>query len=219
VMILVGLQQPTPQRPQHRVDHSEDAGVTPWTPLLMIGVFFLLLVGVESSVAGWIATYVNDQTWSGGDQGPLLTAVFFGAFTIGRVITALIGTRVTARATLVTTGALSIVGGAIFVVSGGSQVGVWLAIIVIGAANGPQYPLMMTFADNRLHLTGRATSVFVGSSAIGGITIPLLVGWLLDVEGNGSFPLTVLVTTTMLLGCIVMVDRYVKGTIRPVVNV
>jgi MFS transporter, FHS family, Na+ dependent glucose transporter 1 len=219
MLIVVGLQRPTPVRPQHRIDHADDAGATAWTPLLMVGAFFLVLVGVETSVAGWIATYVNDQSWSGGDQGPLLTAVFFGAFTIGRVITALMGTRVTPRITLAVTGVLSIVGAAIFVVASGGELGVWLAVIVIGAANGPQYPLMMTFADDRLHLTGRATSVFVGSSAIGGISIPLFIGWLFDAQGNGSFPVTVLVTTIILMACIVMVDRYVKGTFPAPANV
>jgi fucose permease len=219
LIVVWALQQPTPVQLAHRRDEVTASGATPWTPLLLVGIFFLLLVGVETSMAGWVATYVNDQPWSQNTQGPLFTAVFFAAFTGGRVITAAIGTRLTARVMLATTALLSIAGALVFVAGNGAQLAVWVSVVALGLANGPQYPMMMTYADEHLRLTGRATSVFVGCSAIGGISIPLAIGWLLDRQGNTSFPVTMLVATIGVLGCLAVINRATLGTSRNGINV
>jgi fucose permease len=87
-----------------------------------------------------------------------------------------------------------------------------LAAIVLGLALAPQYPTMMTIAGQHLHLTGRATSWFIGGSAAGGLVLPWFIGQLFGGIGAGTMPIVVLITAVATLGWIMVILRMLTAT-------
>ena len=48
------------------------------------------------------------------------------------------------------------------------------------------FPTLLTYAENRMKLTGRVSGWFFGAAAFGGMTIPFLVGQLFNSAGPKS---------------------------------
>jgi F0F1-type ATP synthase assembly protein I len=69
---------------------------------------------------------------------------------------------------------------------------------------------MIAHADQALHLSAVATSYIITSSGIGGLVIPLGIGWLFDRAGARAMPWTVAiagVATTVVTVAIVATVR------------
>ncbi len=185
--MMVALQRKAPSVRSHTDAHGAKRA-TPWRLLFIVATFFFVYVGVEAALAGWVSTYVDDQRWSTSGTGPLMASVFFAAFALGRLAAAAIGSRVQPSTTIIASTIVCVLTSALFVANDGRQLGVWICVAVLGVATGPQFPLVMTYADQRLQLTGLATSVFVGASGLGGMLFPPLMGALIDRRGDVAFP-------------------------------
>jgi fucose permease len=187
VAMVVALQQKGPAVRAH-TDAEGATRATPWRSLFIVATFFFVYVGVEAALAGWVSTYVDDQKWSSSGTGPVMASVFFAAFALGRLAAAAIGSRIQPSTTIIGSTIICVLTSALFVVNDGRQLGVWTSVVVLGLATGPQFPLVMTYADQRLQLTGLATSVFVGASGLGGMVFPPVMGALIDRRGDIAFP-------------------------------
>jgi len=102
------------------------------------------------------------------------------------------------------------------VAADGRAIGVGGMTAVLGASVGPQYPTMMAYGDQHLRLTGSATSRIVSSSGLGGLSLPLLTGWLLDRNGATALPWMTLasltLTTAAAAAVVVVVTRSARRT-------
>ena len=175
----------------------------------LVCLFFFLYVGGEVTFAGWLATYA-EAIELGGEQGPaLLTSVFFGGFTLGRVV-AVAATRTMPLATvLLGSAVLSVVAVLALALSGESAM-VWVCTGVLGVVMGPQFASMLAFGDQRLQLNGASTSLLVAASGLGGLVPPVLTGWVLDRHGAEVMPWAVLavgVLSTAVLVAVVSAGR------------
>ena len=74
----------TGPREQAAADHHEHGPTPDWWRLALVGLFFLLYVGLEIGFAGWIATY-SDELGLGSGWATGLTAAFWAGFLGGRL--------------------------------------------------------------------------------------------------------------------------------------
>lgn len=180
-------------------------------PLVLVCVFYFLYVGSEVTFLGWAPTFAEVEEL-GGVNGPgLFATMFLAGFTLGRVLGIVLARRLSLVALVLGSCVLSVVAAVLLVMAGGSGVVVWSSCGLLGAALGPQYPTMMAFADQRLRLSGAATSRMVAASGVGGLLLPLLTGWLLDRNGGQALPWMTLVcllaTTAVAVAVVVVVGR------------
>ena len=204
----VVVSRPTPQP----VDVSEHArGEAASTrQLLAVACFFALYVGIEVGFAGWIATYAQSVRLGGSHgsgTGAALTAVFWAAFTVGRLGAIALAARVRAIALLLGSCIVSVLAAAAFVAARGSGPLVWVATVVFAAGLAPQFATMLSFASEHLPLTGSATSWFLAASAIGGLTVPWIIGQLFSAVGPGTMPVVVLAGAVAILAWVILLDR------------
>jgi len=165
----------------------------PTTGLLaLLALFFVLYVGLEIGYVGWIFTYGEEVQFSE-LAATWLTSCFWISFTFGRLLSSLLANRL--RPTLVLVGActLSLVAAAVLLVGDGRTPWVWTATAMMGFATAPQFPVMFTYLESRIRLSGRATSWFVCAAGIGGLVFPWLVGRWIDASGAVALPLAMLV--------------------------
>jgi len=184
-----------------------EAGPTPavWR-LAIVALFFLLYVGLEVCFAGWIATYA-DELGLGAAWPTALTATFWGGFLAGRLLMTWRGDRhptgTVLRASVLAATAVAV---AIALV-GAAPVPLLLASGAFGMAIAPQFPTMLAHLHRVVPLTGTVTAWCIAGSAVGGLTLPPLIGALFDVAGSGALPWTIVATSVASAVVLVLVDR------------
>jgi FHS family glucose/mannose:H+ symporter-like MFS transporter len=92
---------------------------------------------------------------------------------------------------LVASCAMSVVATFVLAVGDGVAAVVWVCTGLVGLTLGPQYATMLAFGDERLRLSGSSTSVIIACSGVGGLTLPIATGWILDRWGARQLPWTV----------------------------
>ena len=197
------LLRPSPDR---LLDEDHPSGVSaPVRSLLIVCVFFFLYVGVEIGFAGWVHTYAEAIHLGSQNTAAALTATFWGAFLVGRFVAVGVAARVGSDRLLVMAGAVSVGAAAVLAASGGRAAPVWAGTVLFGLAIAPLYPTMLAFVGDHLPLSGKATSWFVGASAIGGLTLPWMIGLIFAHLGPAAMPVAVLIATVLCVGWILVI--------------
>jgi FHS family Na+ dependent glucose MFS transporter 1 len=197
------LRLPAPSRPPHaREEHTD----TTLSILLLLFLFFFLYVGLEVGFAGWIKTYGEEigfteltATW--------LTTVFWLGFTGGRLLASAIANRVRPDTILYVACVASTVAAAVMIAGGGNTAVVWTGTALMGLATAPQFPGMMTLAERRIHISGSATSWFVGGAGAGGLVFPFVIGRFFDARGADALPVAAFVLAIATFGAFVTANR------------
>jgi FHS family Na+ dependent glucose MFS transporter 1 len=203
-MFLIG-RRPSPQA-AHSV--TSDRPVASDRLVLVVAFFFLLYVGAEVGFSGWIHTY-SEEVGFGGSLPALATAVFWAAFSLGRLIAIPISRRVHPYRIVFLSATASIVGLLTMIVFDGAAWSVWIGCAIYGLAAAPQYPTMIALVDRDLSLSARATSWIVGAAAIGGLLVPLSIGPLIDSVGATSMPIVVGAVSAVALAWVLVIGREV----------
>ncbi|HEY4332494.1 MAG TPA: MFS transporter [Ilumatobacteraceae bacterium] len=189
-------------RPEVREADAE----TPRRVLAVIGAFFFLYVGVEIGFSGWLKTYAEGIHLPGANASTYINTLFFATFTLGRLLAVLLAKRVRAGVMLVGSCALTAACLVAMIVANGSPGGVWVTTGLIGLTMAPQYATMVAYAEHNISLSGRATSWFVSSSALGGLALPYLIGQLLD-GSSRAMPVAVLVAAVACTAWVAVVRK------------
>lgn len=192
VAVIIVLHETPRPAPIHveRDDCANDAQ-TPRRILLVIGMFFLIYVGVEVGFSGWIKTYAEGLNLPGRDAPTWLNTAFWVSFTLGRLIAVVLARRVRPGALLVASCTFTVALMVIMAATNGAPTAVWITTVLMGFAIAPQFATMIAYAEEHIALSGRATSYFVSAAGIGGLALPFLIGKLLDRSGSGAMPVTV----------------------------
>ncbi|MGZ4795800.1 MAG: MFS transporter [Acidimicrobiia bacterium] len=193
-------------------EQHEEAGPSPapWR-LAFVAAFFLLYVGLEVCFAGWIATYA-DELHLGAGWPTALTATFWGGFLVGRLGMAWRGDRLdTGRVLWVSVLAATVIAVAIAVV-GSAPVAILALAGLFGAVIAPQFPTMLAHLHRAFPLTGPVTAWCIAGSAVGGLTLPPLIGALFDGVGAGALPWTVAAASAASALVLLVIDRYALVT-------
>ncbi|MFZ8997959.1 MAG: MFS transporter [Ilumatobacteraceae bacterium] len=197
---------PPSVRPMTASHHPEQ------TPRLLglIAVFFFLYVGLEVGFAGWVHTYAEEIDFS--DVGATwLTATFWIGFTAGRLLSSLVGHLVRPKVILTGACASSVAVAVVLVVADGRAAPVWIATALFGLATAPQFPVMFSYLERRIHVTGSATAWFVGGAGVGGLVFPWLIGRWFDASGAVALPWSILVLSVLTVASFAAANRVLGG--------
>lgn len=156
-------------------------------------VWFALYVGVEIGVAGWIYDYARDRGIGGTQTVTALGAVFLGSFAVGRIAGVPIARRVSAVGMLAGDHALAILAAAMLVVARDQAIAIWLAVSLLALGLASMFPSMLSVSDAALPATGTVTSIYMIGSGVGSMTLPVLIGVLLDRQGAAALPVVALI--------------------------
>jgi fucose permease len=161
--------------------------------VILIAALFFLFVGAELGFGGWIYTYGVETGLATAETAGYLTSFFWGALTLGRLLSIPLAARLRPPAIL----GIDFVGlvGFMVLLLGWSQVpGVaWIAGFGFGLSMANVFPTLMTLAEAHLPITGRITSWFIVGSSLGSMIIPWLMGQSLERRGPSSAMWIVLV--------------------------
>ena len=81
----------------------------------------------------------------------------------------------------------------------------------MGVFAAPQFPVMLTYLERRIHVTGAATSWFIGAAGVGGLLFPWLMGRWFDVGGATALPMSVLLLSVAVFASFLSSNRALGG--------
>lgn len=175
------LRVPSPAR-QHMATGTASQTRTQLTLIVLFILLFFLYVGAEIGFANWIYSYAVALGLMDKVTAAYLNSAFWGALTVGRLISIPLAMRVRPRVLL----ALDLAGcgvAAVLVLFGTGPVMLWIGAILMGLSMASFFPVLLTFAGRRMALTGQITSYFFTAGSLGAMTIPWLIGQLFETLG------------------------------------
>ena len=190
--------------PEHPVELVDDLPYVIDTFLVgIITLFFFLYVSAEASFGGWIFTYTIKMEITDPQSAAYLTSAFWGALTLGRLISIPIAARFRPRSILITdmVGCLFSVG--IILLFRDSGIAVWIGTIGMGLSMASIFPTMLIIAERRMTLTAKITRWFFVGAGLGGMFLPWVIGQYF--ERLGPQVTMVVVAIDLVLALIVLV--------------
>jgi MFS transporter, FHS family, Na+ dependent glucose transporter 1 len=190
--------------PIHPVQNVQADGsfVRPNYRLITISALFLFFyVGAELAFGGWIYSYATLRGMVEPVAAAYLTSAFWLAFTIGRLLSIPVATRVSPTHII----GVALVGclgfAASLLLMPDSTTALWAATFGLGLFLAPIYPTGFTLAGQLIHMTARSTSLVLLGDSFGAMLLPWLVGAILDISGPQA--LTYLVFASLVADLVV----------------
>ncbi len=189
-------------------DSEEMARLTPETEglrnlrlIVLFALFFFLQVGMECTAGAWASTYVLRVTTTTVALAAAASSIFWGGFLASRALAPLVLLRVR-PARLLQACMLTAIAAAAIVVAVRSAIPLLAAILLLGLALAPVFPVALAGFFDRARRSSDSRFV-LALSAFGGAVFPWLAGAISTHAGSLrigllTLPVTLLTMTAML---------------------
>lgn len=172
---------PGPTAPK-AIQGEEEAPVN-WTLVLLIALVFFFYVGAEASFGGWIYTYSLALELTDICGAGYLTALFWGALTVGRLLGVPLATRFQPSAILWADLIGCLASLVVILLFPGSTMAVWIGALGLGLFMASIFPTLLALAGRSMTLTGNVMRWFFVATGAGGMVLPWLIGILAEQRG------------------------------------
>jgi FHS family Na+ dependent glucose MFS transporter 1 len=192
------LRAPAPHHAVAEQRHTQDTSV-PYAMVALIVLFFFLHVGAEAAYGGWVFSYATALGLSNSTMAAYLTSAYWGAITVGRLVSIPIAAHFSVNAVLTgdLLGCLASIG--IVLLFPSSQVALWVGTFGIGLAIASLYPMTLCLAEQHMSMTGKITGWLLIGSSTGMMLLPWLIGQVFETAGP---PVTMWGITAALIGAL-----------------
>jgi FHS family Na+ dependent glucose MFS transporter 1 len=180
---------PSPQNPDRDAEGHTEKGQNGYLVVLMIVVFFMY-VGLEAGFGGWIFTYATELNIANESAAAYMNSIFWGALTLGRLISIPLAKKLSPAALLVGNFVLSVVFMGVILIWPLSSTMIWIGAAGLGLALSSVFPTLLSLAETRMQMTGGVTGLFFLGGSLGGTLIPSLLGQIFEYIGGYEVMLT-----------------------------
>lgn len=189
----------TTEDKKHFGSQINDAPLYRNTVVILMFFFVMLFCLLELTYPNYLTAYSVDYlNWSKSD-GAFVTAAFWAAYSIGRVMNIFIIMKLSPTGLLI----IGCVGIVIFSIPipwfvSSHQAVLWVCSIGIGVSLSPVFPTTITWTNDHLTMTGPIMSTFVAATTVGQIIGPIIVGTLIVKYTIGSFSYLILSSSALI---------------------
>ncbi len=180
--LLVLILRDSP-RPERRAGQPAEAGRLELPIILSAALFLFFYVGAEVAFGGWVYTYAVQLQLASAAGAAYLTSAFWLSFTLGRLISIPMATRLSARVTITgaVSGCLALL--LIAIALPGLSAILWFLAVGLGLCMAPIWPTGYTLAGQSVRFTGRASAMILLGDSFGGMVLPWLAGQVIERVG------------------------------------
>jgi FHS family Na+ dependent glucose MFS transporter 1 len=171
--------------------------------VLMVLLFFIY-VGVEGGFGGWIFTYATEANIASETGASYMNSIFWGALTLGRLISVPLARSIAPSRLLVGNFLLSIFFLSLILLFPFNPVMVWIVSAGLGLALSSVFPTLMALGESRMKISGKVTGYFFFGSSLGGMLIPMVLGQIFEYIGSYQIMLALFVLT--IAGLVVLIS-------------
>lgn len=190
--------------------HRENAPF-PIVPVMLMVLCFILYVGGEAGYGQWIYTYAFKLNFGTEVTAAYFTSAFWGTFTLGR----LLGIWVSTRAKPMTILSLDFAGclaSLVLILAFRESVTIlWIGTALFGISQASIFPTFLTLSEERMHITGAITGLFLVGAGMGGMILPWLIGRAFDSIGATAMMGLIFIDTVLNLVMLFLFARASRG--------
>jgi FHS family Na+ dependent glucose MFS transporter 1 len=175
-----------------------------------------LYVGAEVGFGGWIYTYGVALDLGSEATAAYLTSSFWGALTLGRLLTVPVATQLKPRTILLgdLVGCLFSVG--IILWWSDSLTAVWLGAAGLGFSMASIFPTTLSLAENRMPITGQVNGWFFVGASTGGMVLPWLIGQLFESIGPHITMIAIMTNLLLAVGVYIAMVLHAAPRLTPI---
>jgi FHS family Na+ dependent glucose MFS transporter 1 len=175
------LRLPSPLPPHKSADHAP--GEVRISFAVMIWFFLFLYTGTEAVFGNWIYTYAVKTGLGTTTGAAYLNSAFWGSLTLGRLSAIPLALRLRPRSilTIDLCGCLASV--MVMLLWRESSAALWIGICGVGFSMASIFPTTISFAQNRMPLSGNLTGILFAGSSAGAMSMPWVVGQFFESVG------------------------------------
>jgi len=170
--------------------------------ITLIILLFFLSVGVQIGFGGWIFTYVSELGIADVTAASLITSLFWGCVTLGRLLGVPVSKKVSPGLMILFNSALLVLVLGLMLIWPFNPLMMWIGSAGMGLAISIVFPTLLSFAKSRMNLTGRITGLFFMGSSVGMMVMPMLLGLVFD--AYGGYEMILVMFAAALLGLLLI---------------
>lgn len=182
-VLAVGLMREGSRIPGRLPVAPKSVARRPTALVVIFVVAFALYVGTEAGVGGWSTSHLR-SLGLGAAAAAALTSGFWLAQALGRLLIALLPSRIPESAIVTTASAL----GALALLAAVSGRAAPIAYVVTGLVIAPIFPTGIVWLARLLPGDSRTTSWLFPGAMLGGAVIPAVIGFVIAGVGLGGAP-------------------------------
>lgn len=148
----------------------------PIVPVMLMVLCFVLYVGGEAGYGAWIYTYAVKLNFGTEVTAAYFTSAFWGTFTLGRLFGIWVSTRSKPLTILSLDFAGCLVSLVLILLFRESVSMLWIGTALLGISQASIFPTFLTLSEERMHVTGAITGLFLVGAGMGGMILPWLIG-------------------------------------------
>lgn len=173
---------PSPKHPQG-FPLREALQLTRDPVLLLLGLILFFESGMEMTMGGWTAAYVNEELALTPERALYILSLYWVGMTIARLLFGTVFARLMGRGVLLPSLATAFVG-VMLLTRAESTVMAGAGVLLLGAGFAPVFPVVLGLvADRYPRISGTAFSLVLVMALTGGTLLPLATGVLGDRYG------------------------------------
>lgn len=193
----------SPENPERDHTLNKSTATSGWLIVLMMLLFFVY-VGVEGGYGGMIYTYVTEVKVASETSAAYVNSIYWGALTIGRLITIGLAKKLSPGKILLGNFILSFISMCLILINPIDPILVWAGTIGLGLGFSSVFPTLLVLAETRLKITGGITGLFFLGSSLGGMFIPMLLGQVFEYVGATQVMITIF--AFLIFGLLVLIS-------------
>ena len=182
-----------PSLPQEEAEGGKRSGFGVLA-VLIVALFFLI-VAAEAGYGDWIYTYALTQGLAGPVRSGYMTSVYWGAFTVGRLLATAASARIKPKALLLGSLAGAVASVSLLLLWPDSAALGWAVSVCFGLSMAALFPSALTLAGESMTVTGRVAGLFLVGGNLGGMAVPWLIGQFFESAGTWVAPAAILIAS------------------------
>jgi len=144
--------------------------------LILLILTFMIYIGSEISLNGWIYTYTITLFPAEVGQAGYILSAFWLCMTIGRVVSMFAVRKTAPRKLLIFNFTGAAAGLLLIILFSKYLTAIWIGTMVAGFSMGSVFPLLLTFGENNIGLTGKTSGIIFAGTSVGGMIFPYING-------------------------------------------
>ena len=173
--------------------------------LSMFVLFFIVYAGSETGYGSFITLYTTEYGLSSDFVGRIMTSVYWGSFSLGRLISVYIAKILSCVNMLILDYIGCFIASTLLLIGNGNLNMIYISSSIFGLFLANIFPTTIMLAETTIKVTGNNASLMIVGASIGDFILPTLMGNIISIFGIQYFHILNLIFTLTSISILIII--------------